>query len=63
MYSEWFGPIVVDVEALVDKQWTALMGVTITGKQYNQKGQPDSGLWGVAKGLRDEIKQALKGVG
>jgi len=66
IYSEWFGPITaavtttppVDVAGLVDQQWAALMGTTITGKQYNQRGQPDTGLWGAAKALRDQIKKA-----
>jgi hypothetical protein len=65
-FSEWFGPITaavtttppVDVAGLADKQWALLMGTTITGKQYNQKGQPDTGLWGAAKALRDQIKKA-----
>ena len=67
IYSAWVGPIAaapvtppVDVAGLVDQQWVILMGTTITGKQYNGKGQPDTGLWGAAKALRDQIK---KGVG
>ena len=67
-FTEWFGPITaavpvpppVDIAGLADQQWAALMGTTITGKQYNQRGQPDTGLWGTAKALRDQIK---KGVG
>jgi len=65
IYSAWTEPIIaapvapaVDVAGLVDQQWAALMGTTITGKQYNQKGQPDTGLWGAAKALRDQIKKA-----
>ena len=64
--SQWVGPVTtagtvappVDVAGLADQQWAALMGTTITGKQYNQKGQPDTGLWGAAKALRDQIKKA-----
>ena len=67
IYSVWTEPIAaapvtppVDIAGLVDQQWSVLMGTTITGKQYNQRGQPDTGLWGTAKALRDQIK---KGVG
>ncbi len=65
MYSTWFGPVdptpvapPVDVPNLVDQMWSVLLTTTITGKQYKQKGEPDTGAWGVAKALKDQIKGA-----
>ncbi len=60
-YASWFGPITaqVDIAALVDKQWAALLLTHITGNQYLGKGQPNAGKWGEAKALRDQIKEAL----
>ncbi len=59
-YSTWVGPVagvfVSDIDSLVDQMWSALMLTTITGKQYKQRGQPDTGSWGAAKALRDQIK-------
>ena len=62
--SAWFGPITspvvvippVDITGLVDQMWSTLLTTTITGKQYKQRGQPDTGSWGAAKALRDQIK-------
>lgn len=51
-----------EIRALVDQQWAELIATTITGKQYIQKGQPDTGRWGAAKALRDRIKAALPSV-
>ncbi len=59
-YSTWVGPVagvfVSDLDTLVDQMWGKLLESQITGKEYARRGQPDSGKWGDAKALRDQIK-------
>lgn len=46
-----------DISKLMDQMWnTELMSTTDSGSTYNKKGQPNTGRWGNAKKLRDQIK-------
>lgn len=60
-YSAWVGPVIGTggVIALIDQQWQVLMATTITGKEYVRRNQPDTGKWGEAKLLRNQIKDLL----
>ncbi len=64
IYSAWYGPILAAAAAgpstadLADQQWAELMLTTDSGSLYKKKGQPNTGHWGKAKTLRDQIKAA-----